>query len=227
MNKIITKSTLTFILLFIVSAALVAGKPFDGVITYKISYPDSKLSEAQLNMFPKVMTVSIKGSKARTEINVGGGPVIAIVDYVTKSKITLINMMGQKFAIKQTAEELAKENASQPKGTVTITNETKNITGYTCKKAIVTTDDDGVKTTFEVWFTDEIGGKEANFDDPVYQEIPGVMMEFVMKTPQTNMKLSATSVEKKAVSAKDFEIPADYTLTTQEELKSKFGGGGE
>jgi hypothetical protein len=39
------------------------------------------------------------------------------------------------------------------------------------------------------------------------------------------MKLSATSIEKKSVSAKDFDIPADYTLTTQEELKSKFGGG--
>ena len=227
MKRIIMKSTLTFILLFSVSAALVAGKPFEGVITYKISYPDSKYSEAQLNMFPKVMTVSIKGSKARTEMNVGGGTEVEILDYVTKSKIALINMMGQKYAIKQTAEEIAKENAGQPKGSVSITNETKNIAGYNCKKAIVTTDEDGVKTTYEVWFTEELGGKDANFDNPIYQEIPGVMMEFLMKTPQINMKMSVTGVEKKAVSAKDFEIPADYTLTTQEELKSKFGGGGE
>ncbi len=225
MNKIITKSTLTFILLFLISIALVAGRPFDGVITYKISYPGNKYSEAQLNMFPKMMTVSIKGSKARTEMNVGGGTEIEILDYATKSKIALINMMGQKFAIKQTAEEIVKENAAQPKGTVTITNETRNIAGYNCKKAIVTTDEDGVKTTFEVWFTEELGGKGANFDKPPYQEIPGVMMEFVLKTPQINMKMSVTSVEKKAVSAKDFEIPSDYTLTTQEELKSKFGGG--
>ena len=225
MKKIIPKTTLTFILLFFISAALVAGKPFDGVITYKITYPDSKLSEAQLNMSPKVMTVSVKGSKARTELNIGGGSEIGIVDYATKSKITLINMMGQKFAIKQTTAELAKENAGQPKGTVNITNETKNIAGYNCKKAVVTTDEDGVKTSFDVWFTDELGGKDANFDDPVYQEVPGVMMEFIIKTPQMSMKLSATSVEKKAVAAKDFEIPADYTLTTQEELKSKFGGG--
>jgi len=221
------KSTLTFLLLFLVSAALVAGKPFEGVITYKISYPDAKLTEAQLNMVPKVMTVSIKGSKARTELNVGGGTEVAILDYAAKSKIALIDMMGQKFAIKQTAEEIAKENTGQPKGTVSITSETKNIAGYNCKKAIVTTDEDGVKTTFEVWFTDELGGKDANFDDPIYQEVPGVMMEFIMKTPQINMKLSATSVEKKAISAKDYEIPADYTLTTSEELKSKFGGGGE
>jgi GLPGLI family protein len=225
MKKIMLKSSLTFILLFMVSAALVAGKPFDGVVTYKISYPDSKFTEAQLNMFPKVMTVSIKGSKARTEMAVGGGTTVEIVDYATKSKVALINMMGQKYAIKQTTAEIEKENAGQAVGTVNITSETKNIAGYNCKKAIVTTDEDGVKTTYEVWFTEELGGKEANFDNPVYKNIPGVMLEFLMKTPQVNMKLSATSIEKKSVSAKDFEIPADYTLTTQEELKAKFGGG--
>jgi hypothetical protein len=176
-------------------------------------------------MAPKVMTVSIKGSKARTEMNVGGGLVVEILDYVAKTKIALINMMGQKFAIKSTSAEIEKENAGQPKGTVSITNETKNIAGYTCKKAIVTTNDDGVKSTFEVWFTDEIGGKDANFDNPMYKDINGVMLEFILKTPQASMKLSATSIEKKAVSAKDFEIPSDYTLTTQDELKGKFGGG--
>ena len=38
------------------------------------------------------------------------------------------------------------------------------------------------------------------------------------------MRFTAASVEKKNISAKEFEIPSDYTLTTQEELKSKFGG---
>jgi hypothetical protein len=225
MKKIIMKSSLTFILLFLVSSAMMAGKPFDGVITYKITYPDSKFTEAQLSMAPKMMTVSIKGSKARTEMNVGGGLVVEILDYVAKTKVALINMMGQKFAIKSNAEEIEKENAGQPKGTVTITNETKNIAGYNCKKAIVTSDDDGVKSTFEVWFTDEIGGKDANFDNPLYKDINGVMLEFILKTPQASMKLSATSIDKKAVPAKDFEIPSDYTLTTQDELKGKFGGG--
>jgi hypothetical protein len=225
MKKIILKISSTFILFFLLSAALMAAKPFDGVITYKISYPDSKMTEEQLNMVPKMMTVSVKGSKARTEMNVGGGLIVEILDYMAKSKIALINMMGQKYAIKQTKAEIDKENADQPKGTVNVTGETKNICGYNCKKAIVTSDDDGVKTNFEVWFTEELGGKDANFDNPLYKDINGVMLEFTLKTPQATMKFTATSVEKKSVSAKDFEIPADYTLTTQEELRSKFGGG--
>lgn len=219
------RSSLTLTLLFLISAVLMAGKPFEGVITYKISYPDAKYTEAQMNMFPKVMTVSAKGTKARTEMNVGGGTTVEILDYATKSKIALINMMGQKYAIKQTTAEIEKDNAGQAKGEVNITNETKNIAGYTCKKAIVTTNEDGVKTTLTVWFTEELGGKEVNFDNPLYKDINGVLLEFSIITPQITMKLSATAVERKTVAAKDFEIPSDYTLTTQEELKSKFGGG--
>lgn len=225
MKKINKKSIMTILLVIGISASMMAEKPFEGVINYKISYPDSKFTEAQLAMFPKVMTISVKGSKARTEMNVGGGTTVEITDYVAKSKIALLNMMGQKYAIKQTAEEIEKENADQPKGEVNITNETKNIAGYTCKKAIVTTNDDGVKSTLEVWFTEELGGKDQNFDNPLYKDINGVLLEFSIITPQATMKFSATSIEKKSVSSKDFDIPADYTLTTQEELRSKFGGG--
>jgi hypothetical protein len=209
----------------LVSVALIAGKPFEGIITYKVTYPDSKFTEAQLAMFPKVMTVSVKGSKARTEMNIAMGKQVSIIDYTAKTQVTLIDMMNQKYAIKQNAQDIEKENADQPKGKVTVTNETKTFAGYLCKKAIVTTDDDGVKSTYDVWFTEEMGGKDAYFYEPMYKDINGVMMEFVMKTPQFSMKLSVTSVEKKSVSDKDFEIPSDFTLTTKEELKSKFGGG--
>jgi hypothetical protein len=204
------------------------GKPFEGVITYKIAYPDSKFTEAQLNMFPKLVTISIKGNKSRMEMNTMGSLQVSIVDYIEKVKIVLIDMMGQKYAIKSSAEDIEKENAKQPKGSVELTNETKVIAGYTCKKAIVTTVDDGVKTTFEVFYTTELGGKGLNFDDPVYKDIDGVLMEFTSPTPQKfSMKFTATSVEKKSINSKDFEIPVDYKLTTEEELKSKFGGAKE
>lgn len=201
------------------------GKTFEGVITYKITYPDSKFTEAQLAMFPKSLTVAIKGAKSRTEIATGMGNQISIIDYTEKTKIGLIDMMGQKYAIKSTAEEIEKENAKEPKATVEYTSETKVIAGYTCKKAIVTTDEDGVKTSFEVFYTPELGGKGSNFDNPLYKDIDGVLLQFSMKTPQISMMFEATSIEKKSISNKDFEIPAEYQITTEEELKSKFGGG--
>jgi len=87
--------------------------------------------------------------------------------------------------------------------------------------------DDGVKNTYEVYFTSEMGSKLANFDKPWYKDIDGVLLEFLMINRDITMKFTATSIEKKNLAAKDFEIPSDYTITTLDELKNKFGGGTE
>ena len=204
-----------------------SGKPFEGVITYKITYPDSKFSESQMAMFPKQMTISIKGAKSRQDMQMGGVNSVEITDYMDKTKIMLINAMGQKYAIKQTTAEIEKAMEKDAKSTVELSGETKLIAGYTCKKANITVNDDGVKSAIEVWYSNELGSKAANFDNALYKDIDGVMLDFIVKNRDVNMKFTATSVEKKSLSAKDFEIPSDYTLTTQEELKSKFGGGNE
>jgi hypothetical protein len=203
-----------------------AGKPFEGVITYKIAYPDSKFSESQMAMFPKVLTVSIKGTKSRTDLSMSGMNTVEITDYTDKSSVSLLNMMGQKYAIKKSTTEIEKEMTAEGTPTVVFSEEAKVIAGYTCKKAVVTLNNDGVKSTFEAWYTSELGSKLANFKNPLYKDIDGALLEFAMKTQEITMKFSATSVEKKSLSAKDFEVPSDYTLTTQDELKSKFGGGG-
>lgn len=203
------------------------GKPLEGVITYKISYPDSKFTESQLAMFPKMMTVTVKGTKAKTEMKTGMGNQTEITDYAEKTKVALIDMMGQKYAIKETMAEIQKEIDKEPKATVEVTSETKTIVGYVCKKAIITTNDDGEKATFEVWFTSDLGSKEINFDNPLYKDIDGMLMEFTLKQPQFTMMFTVSNIEKKNVAAKEFEIPSEYTFTTKEELKSKFGGGME
>jgi|WetSurMetagenome_2_1015567.scaffolds.fasta_scaffold465206_1 GLPGLI family protein len=225
MKQAMKKTGILLIVVFLLQIVSYAAKPFEGVITFTISYPDNKFTESQMKMFPKILTVSIKGTKSRTDLNTGMGNQVSINDYSDKTVINLIDMMGQKYAIKKSSQDIEKEIAKEPAAKVEVTNETKAIAGYTCKKAVVTTDQDGEKTTYEVWFTTEIGGKGANFDNPLYKDIDGVLMEFSMKTPQFAMKFTASSVDKKSVDNKDFEIPADYKLTTEEELKSKFGGG--
>jgi GLPGLI family protein len=225
------KSTLLFIpllaALWIYSGTLSAGKPFEGIVTFKISYPDSKFNESQQDVLPKMLTVAIKDTKSKTEIKTQMGAQIEIMDYKDKNKVTLMDIMGQKYAIKMTNEQIEKENSKEPPATVALTNETKVIAGYTCKKAIVTVNDDGVKSTYVVYYTSELGPKAANFDNPIYKDIDGVMLEFSMKNPQFTMEFTATSVEKKSVSAKEFEIPVEYKVITKEELQSKFGGMGQ
>ena len=227
MKKVLFAFSFVLCAVFFSSNLAMSGKPFEGVITFKITYPDNKISESQMAMFPKLLTVSIKGTKARTDLQMSGMNTVEITDYTDKTKIALINMMGQKYAIKQTTAEIEKEMEKEAKPNVVLSDTTKVIAGYTCKKAVITVNNDGVKSTYEVYYSSELGSKMANFDNPLYKDIDGVLLEFLLKNRDINMKFTATSVEKKSLPAKDFEIPSDYTLTTQDELKSKFGGGNE
>jgi hypothetical protein len=228
MKKVLSVfSVLLFSSLFTALSGSPAPKTFEGVITYKITYPDNKFTESQLSMFPKLLIVTVKGEKSRSEIMTPMGNQVDITDYATKTKVGLFDIMGQKYAIKSNSDDIQKEMASEAKSTITLSPETKMVAGYLCKKAIVTVDDKGTKYSFDVYYTSELGPKEANFSNPTFKDIDGVLMEFSMKTEQFTMKFTATSVEKKTVSAKDFEIPADYTITTEEEFQSKFGGMGQ
>jgi GLPGLI family protein len=223
MRKVLSICCFSILAVLLGTGCAMAGKPFEGVITYKITYPDSKLSESQLAMYPKVLTVSIKGSKSRTDLQMGGMSTIEITDFSEKTSVSLINMMGQKYALKQTTAELESKISAEGEVTVEHSDETKTIAGYTCKKVTVTVNDDGAKSTYVAYYSPELGNKQANFNNPIYRDIDGGLLEFSMKNQEINMKFAATSVEKKSLPAKDFEIPSDYTITTREELESKFG----
>jgi len=228
MKKAASIVCLIFALGLVIPTFAVGGsEKFEGVISYDITFPNSTMSADQLAMFPKAMTLSVKGTSTRNESGSAMGGMTQITNYDKKFTVSLINVMGKKLALKKSLDEINKEISNDPKPSVMTTMETKEIAGYKCKKAIVTIEKNGKKTSAEIWFTNELGGKETNFGNSVYKDIDGMLMEFSVTERNFTMKYTATKVEKKAVADSQFEIPADYTLTTQEELKSMFGGGGK
>ncbi|MCK4288864.1 MAG: DUF4412 domain-containing protein [Bacteroidales bacterium] len=214
----------TFVFAF-TNVSFASKKPFKGIITYKITFPNSEFDQATLAMMPKVMTVTIKGNMSKTSLNMGMGTQSTIFNGDNKTATTLINMMGQKYAIQITREDIDKEIADQPKPIVKYLDETKEIAGYKCKKAeIIFKNDDDNEVTFTVYYTDELGGKALNSGQALYSEIDGVLLEYEIDAKGMAMKFEATSVEKKNVSDKEFDIPEDYKITTKDELESMFGG---
>lgn len=220
MNK-----TKTLFLLFVLMAATIisvnAQKLEEGKLTYEISYPDSEIPDEQMAMMPTEMTMQFKEMKSRMDMKMGMGmSTIVITDGKTKSATTLMDIMGNKIAMKMTAEDMKKqkEKAGTADADVKVTDETKDIQGYKCKKAVVTTKDG----TYDIYFTDDIMNK-GEIED-TYKGITGMLMEYQMKQGPMTMKMTAKSVSKDKVDEKVFEIPAGYTEKTQEEMKKMFGG---
>lgn len=198
------------------------AKEFKGVITYKITVQGAGITEEMKNMMPKTMTMTIKGNKARTEMIMSMGKTISISDGDAKTSIALIDMMGQKIAIQSTTEDIAAEMENSPEVKVEMTGETKEILGYQCKKAVITIPEEDME--FFVYFTEELGSKELNFDNPQFKDINGVMLEFEMPNEEFSMKFIATAVEKKNVDDSQFVIPEGYQIKTKDEMKGMFGG---
>ena len=222
MKKILTLNWLLFSIFALFSFQTFA-KEFKGVITYKITVEGSGITDEMKNRMPKTMTMMIMGNKARSEMIMSMGKTVSITDGDTKETITLMDMMGQKIAIKTNYDEIKAELAKSPNVKVEVTSETKDILGYTCKKAVVTNPDDG--TEIFVYYTEELGSSAINFDNPQFKDINGVMLEFEIPNEQFTMKFSAVSVEKKSVSEDEFTIPDGYQIKTKEEMQGMFGGG--
>ncbi len=221
------KTRTSIVVMFLLSAFIFAGhgkaeaKGFTGVIVYNITYGDD-LDAQTASMMPKTMKLYIKGSKTRMEMSMGMGTNITVFDAEKKDGFVLIDMMGQKMAMKMTTGDIENKSKDVPDVDVTVTDETKDIAGYTCKKAIVKPKDGSDEYT--VYYTDELGDGMLNWDNPMYKDIDGVMLEFSSAEKQMNMKFTAVKVEKKKISDKDFEIPEEYKVMSMDEFKSMYGG---
>jgi GLPGLI family protein len=196
---------------------------FEGVIIYKITVTGADVSDDIKAMLPQSATLIIKGDKSRMEMSMGMGKTVGIADADSKTAITLMDMMGQKFAIKMNNDDIIKEMGNTTNISVEMTNETKKILGYTCKKAIITRKDDSTKLT--AYFTDELGTRDINFDNPLFSKINGVMLEYEMPNQMFTMHYQAVSVEKKNVDDSEFKIPDGYKVKTKKEINRMFGDG--
>lgn len=197
------------------------GSEFKGTITYKITYPDANLDASQMSAMPQSMTLTLNGSKSKAEISMPEMNQTLIMDSEAKTTVILVNIQGQKAAIKPNKGDrpLGREPIVEPG------NETKEIAGFVCKLGNIHYGDERSKSNpIPVYFSEELGNNKIFFDNE-YRNLTGIPLEFRYKLQGMNMLLTAVKVEKGRVSAREFEVPSDYKETTPEEIRKMFGGG--
>ncbi|MBI4647737.1 MAG: hypothetical protein HY738_14395, partial [Bacteroidia bacterium] len=126
--------------------------------------------------------------------------------------------MGNKIALKSKKEDFTKTEEDTIQATVKETEEKKNIIGYNCKKAMISLEE----ITLEVWYTDEISIIEPNWDNGLFKDIKGVLMEYTIEVEGFKMIYTATEVKKGKLKDSIFNIPPGYKEMTREELKNLF-----
>jgi GLPGLI family protein len=194
-----------------------------GKIIFEITYPESQLDENTMAAMPSESVMLFKDDKVRVDVSMAMGKTTVISDNKTGNGTMLMDMMGNKIAMKIDKNEIVKQKGIAGKPKVELTNETKSIAGYNCKKAIVTINVNGSDKKFDAWFTNELRIK--NSPSSQIEGIDGFLMEFYNNQNGMNMKMTAKSVEAMNVSDDSFIIPDGYQYKTMEELKSMGRGG--
>ena len=218
-NKIV----FSFISCILISFLCFGQKKFnEGKIVYAITYPDTELDAQTAAMMPTVMTMYVKGDKVRTEMKMGMGMSnVTISDAKSKTLISLMDAMGEKYAMKMTDVDIKKESGDTPVPEITSTGETREIAGFKCEVSkVVITDKDGKKINSEICITKELKASQLNWHDTKYSNVDGIMLEYDMEQGPMKMKFKVKSIKEEAVADSMFDIPKDYQFKTLEELQN-------
>lgn len=211
---------IAFALLFTLSVVtLQAQKMSEGKIIYGIEVESDEINEQQKAMMPKETTTYFKKDMARTEVKTGMSNMVIIMNGKEKTGYTLMDMMGNKIALKMDPTEYKKEMENDSIK-VEVTSETKEIAGYKCKKAIIT-EPDGSK--MDVYFTEDLNPEGAH----MYKGLKGTLMLFETNRGPVKMKMTAKSVTAEKVDDSQFVIPKDYQVKTREEMMKMFQKGSD
>ena len=193
------------------------AQDFEGTVKYSITYEDlpAEMKGYEI-MLPSLTTFFYKDniSKGVTNNPMSGGETIILTNNESGESLTLLDMMGKKYAISSGGNN----DPDDINLTYKDTGEEKEIAGYKCKVASAQMNDNMVS----VCYTQELPTiKSQNVNG-----IEGFPLEIMIEMEQMTTIQTATEIKKEEIDDIKFEAPKGYTKMTQQELKEKIGGMG-
>ena len=194
---------------------------FEGKIVYELDYELPEAMEAQRAMLPPSMDMIIGKDNVKIIQKTMMGEQVVITDTKKDETILLMDMAGQKTAIKIPAEEKEKQDKS-PKPEFKYDSKTKKVAGYKCKHAVmVMKGDDGEEIETDVYYTEEIPA-QANTK---LKGLKGFPLEYSVTNRGMVITMTAKNIEKIKVAKSEFDVPEGYKVMTMEEFQEMMTGG--
>jgi len=220
MKKIASILSLLFITISVFSQPLAEGR-----VVFEIKM-GKDVDPQMSSMMPKEATAWFKKGKSRFEMSMMMGiKNTTITDENTKTSVTLMDMMGNKYAVKSIiGEEDAETKKMLENSKITPTTETKIIAGYKCTKTIVEfKDKTGITSKFDIWSTTDLAFTSRG-QGGWMSKIEGAALEFSINQGPISLTFSAKEIINEAVPDTKFVIPADYKEMSMDDLKKMTGG---
>jgi len=206
------------IILFFCNFSLQAQKTIsEGTLTYNISIQTGSNEPRMADMLDgATTTIYIKGSQSRSELVSGLGSEVTIYDSKKGTGVILKDYSGQKLMINLSNADWDKKNSKYQGITFETTNETQEIAGYNCKKAIARLTDG---SSFVVYYTPELEIANKDYDSQ-FKNLPGFALQYEWQAGKMKFKYTLSKINFDVVSATKFDIPkSGYRVMSYAETK--------
>jgi hypothetical protein len=189
----------------------------EGTLVYNISIQTGSNEPKMADMLDgATTTIYLKGFQSRSELVSGLGSEVTIYDSKKGSGVILKDYSGQKLMITLTKEDWDKKNSKYEGITFETTNETLQIAGYNCKKAIAKMRDG---SSFIVYYTPELDVTDKDYDSQ-FKNLPGLALQYEWQSGKMKFKYTLSKISFDAVPASKFDIPkSGYRVMTYGETK--------
>lgn len=222
---------LSLIVLLLVSTINIGWVPQpqaikEGAITYKVAFDSDDVNPMVKFMLDgSEMVIRFKDHFIRTELEMSMISTTTIVDSEKQQGIMLMSAMGNNMAVKMGEKDLKQQNPQAENVKITYLDDTKEIVGYVCKKAIMTiTAQNGQSGELTMYYTEEILPENMNTQYTV-QGMKGFPLQFEMNMQGTKVNMVAEQVSEENQDSALFstEIPEGYSEMSMEDINRMQG----
>lgn len=163
-----------------------------------------------------VHTVYIKGNKSRAELTFSYFSSVTLFDGNTGFGVILREVSGQKLLIRMNPDNWTERNRMYEGIVFRNTNETREIAGYRCIRAIGQTRFGAV---ISVYYTREIIPENRQYD-PMFRNLEGMPLEYELANGNTRLRFRIARIDLNPVPVSKFDVPGSgYREMNYEESK--------
>lgn len=209
---------IVIISLFILSCGGGKSGKSEGVIEYKVSYPKMDKKNFMLDFMPKKMVLTFKNNQYKTSLSAGMGMFKTdfIIDPNENQFSQMVKLINKKYILTLKGDEISESINKLPVFNIEYTQETKKISNYNCKKAIITIDNES-NDTFTVFYTNKIEIENPNWSSQ-FMGIDGVMLEYQYEKYDICMRFEAQNITFKKIEDREFDIDENYESISEVEM---------
>ncbi len=194
-----------------------SNKISEGIIVYKIEYPEIDEDNVMLELMPKKMEMIFKEDDFRNDIMAGMGLFrTSIISEKSKNQLVhSVKMLDKRYYSVLDESDIETMNPNLDNISIEYTGNEKEIAGLVCKEVLAVQNDE---TTFILYFTDRISIKNPNRGTP-FKDIPGVLMEYDIINYNTHMHFQAEEIIEQEVAGEELQLEEGYKEISPLELK--------